>query len=255
MSWAGRRRFLILSIVAIVGIFIVAVTSIATFYKAPSCADHTQNQGETGIDCGGPCAYLCVADEQIPIVRFTKALLPTPNRVDIISYIDNPNASASARSVPFKVTLYAADHTVLKTDTGTVDMPAGATVPVYIPSFFTGNAEGVQAFITIDAPDTIKWYTDTSQPKVPNVAGTTLGGTNDAPRITAVLGNPNAAELRNVKAVVAVYNGSNNVIAASETLVLSIPPQGSASAIFTWNDPFTSPPARIEVIPLVSLSP
>src|SRR3989344_6201594 len=68
MSWAAGRRFIILCIVGAVVIAFLAAISIATFYKSPSCSDGKQNQDETGVDCGGSCAYLCKAKKPTPTV-------------------------------------------------------------------------------------------------------------------------------------------------------------------------------------------
>lgn len=259
MSWAGGRRFLILAIIAAFVVAVIALTSIATFYEAPSCSDVKQNQGEAGIDCGGPCAYLCTAGQQAPVVRFTKAVLSSGGRVDVIAYVDNPNVDAAARRVPYKITLYAADHTVLKTSTGTLDLPPTSSVPVYVPSFFTGNTSGAQAFLTI-SPNTIKWFALSRKISLPTVSSPLLGGTNIAPRITATLSNSGTTPFADVKVIAIVYDSASNVIGASQTVIPSIsgqglPGQGSALATFTWGEAFPSTPTRIEIVPIISLSP
>jgi len=38
-------------------------------YK-PSCADHIKNQGEAGIDCGGPCAPCGVRGQPLALSTF-----------------------------------------------------------------------------------------------------------------------------------------------------------------------------------------
>ncbi len=254
MSWAGRRRFIITAIGAVVIIAAIALTLIATFYQAPSCADTVQNQGEQGIDCGGPCANLCTALEQALVVRFTKAIISAPNRVDVIAYVDNPNVSAAARNVPYTVTLYAADHTVLKTSKGTLDLPPSHSVPVFIPAFFTGNVSGTQVFLTINPID-VTWFTYASAIRVPTVANPSLAGTNNAPRVTATLSNPGTSPFSNVKVIVVVYDSADNVTGASQTLIPTISGQSSAVATFTWGQAFPGTPARIEVTPVPALSP
>jgi hypothetical protein len=53
--------------------------------------------------------------------------------------------------------------------------------------------------------------------------------------------------------IVFVHNAGGDIIAASATVVSTIPAQGSATALFTWNAPFSGVPALIEVIPVIPL--
>ena len=253
MNWAARRRFIILFIIGAVVVAFFATVSIATFYKAPSCSDGIQNQGEAGIDCGGPCPYLCVDQERPPTVLFTKAIPNGAGRTDVVASIENINATAAAKNVPYTVTLYGANQVFVQQTTGTIDLPPATTVPVFIPGISSGNQNITNVFLTID-PSTIQWFTMTndsgSKPVVSNI---TLGGTTAAPRIDAILSNASVLTLSNVQVIVLVHNSQNEVIAASQTLLSRIPAQGQATATFTWNAAFSSVPAAIEVIPVIPL--
>ncbi len=253
MSWAARRRFFILLIVGAVGAAILAIIAIATFYKAPSCTDGIQNQGETGIDCGGPCPYLCTAQEQPPTVLFTQALPNGAGRTDIIALVENKNADAAAQNVPYHLMLYGAGQVLLGDLQGTLDLPPGATIPLYIPNVASGKQTVTSAFLNI-AASAPNWFRMTSDPRiVPTVSNTALGGSATAPRIEATLTNPSVTMLTNVRAVVLVRGAGGNVIAASATIVPSIAPQGQATVLFTWNGAFSGVPLSIEVIPIVPL--
>lgn len=254
MSWAARRRLVIVAIIATVVLIVLALISFFSFYKAPSCSDGVQDQQEVGIDCGGPCPYLCQSQAQAPVVRFTQSVPASSGRTDVIAYIDNPNTSSYARNVAYTISLYASDHTlaapVVK---GTIDIPAGATVPVYIPNIVTGNAVVTDAFLALNT-DAIKWQSGTDTRVLPAISSQTLGGTATNPRITAVLTNPSTQAMKNITVIIGVYDASGNILDASQTIVQTIQAQGSASAIFTWNAAFAAPVARVDVLPLVPLS-
>lgn len=252
MSWAARRRFFILLIVGAIAVAFLAVVSIATFTETPSCADAVQNQGEAGVDCGGPCAYLCTAGEQPPTVLFTKALPNGAERTDVIALVENKNSAAAARDVPYRITLFGTDQSLIQEVTGTLDLPQGRTMPVYVPGIASGKQTVAAAFLSIEA-SAPKWFTPTASPSVPLVSNTSLGGTTSAPRIEAVLTNPIAAALSNVRVIVMVRDAQGEVIAASQTIVSVLPAQGKASAIFTWNSAFPGVAASIEVVPVIPL--
>ncbi|OGG41032.1 hypothetical protein A2118_02635 [Candidatus Kaiserbacteria bacterium GWA2_50_9] len=254
MSWAARRRFFILLIVGAIIVAFIAIVSIATLYKAPTCTDSVENQGEAGIDCGSPCAFLCTELQQPPTVLFTKAFTdPTTGRTVIVASIENKNNAAAAKHVPYRVIVYGTNQTLIQSVSGTVDLPPGATATVFIPGILSGKQTVVSAFLSIDS-SSVKWFTMTTDPRiVPGISNTIQGGSVDAPRVEAILANGSTATLTNVKVVVLVRNANKDVIAASQTIVPIIRPQSSASAAFTWNNAFSDMPASIEIVPIVPL--
>ncbi|HUX80799.1 MAG TPA: hypothetical protein VMV38_00540 [Candidatus Paceibacterota bacterium] len=253
MDWATRRRIIILLMVSAVVTVLITVVSMVTFYKAPSCSDGIQNQGEAGIDCGGPCAYLCTAQELPPTVLFTKVISNGTGRTDVVASIENTNAAAAAKNVQYTVSVYGPSQEFIQQITGTLDLPPTATVPVFIPGIGFNNQKITNAFLTID-PKNIQWFTASQTiPPNPVVSNITLGGSAATPRIDAILTNASVSALSNVRAIVLVHNAQNEVIAASSTIVPIIPPQGQATASFTWNTAFSDVPTTIEVVPLISL--
>ena len=94
----------------------------------------------------------------------------------------------------------------------------------------------------------------TANPRtIPSVSDAKQTGTASAPRVEAILVNSGTASLSNVPVVVMVHDVRGSVIAASRTLVSTIPAQGKATAIFTWNDAFPDTVASIKVVPIVPL--
>jgi hypothetical protein len=244
-------------VVAVIGAVVATLLGlalIATLYEAPSCTDQKQNQDESGVDCGGSCAYLCTASLAVPIVSLQRALVQVPNRVDVIAYVENPNADAFARDVTYDVTLYATDRTVLKRGTVIIDIPPGVRVPIYLPGFFPGKGEGTQAFLTLDA-STLRWSRALTKPVVFKVATPVLAASADAPRVTADIANPTLDTFRRVTTIVVVYDTVRNVIAASQTVIPELPALGEVLTTFTWTRAFTGTPSTIEVTPLVPLTP
>ncbi len=253
MSWAARRRFIILLIIGAVVVAFLTVVLTATFYKTPSCTDGVQNQNEAGIDCGGPCAYLCVAQEQPPTVLFTKALSYGGGRTDVIASVENKNANAAAKNVPYRITLYGSGQALIQEVTGTLDLPPGATIPVYVPQIASGKQAVTGAFLNI-AASPLQWFSMTAnQQSVPLISNTRLIGPVMAPRIEATLANPTAVPFNNVRTIVMVRNRNGDIIAASQTVVPSIPTQGQATATFTWNKAFSETPTAVEVVPIIPL--
>ncbi|MBA3789249.1 hypothetical protein H0X32_02550 [Patescibacteria group bacterium] len=247
MNWAAKRRTLIEIILLACGGGIIAIVLVATFYKTPSCMDTKQNQGELGIDCGGPCAYACTVDETPPAARFVRAVSSEPGRTDAIAYIDNTNADAGALNASYTIEFYGPTEALIGRKTGTINVPPSTTVPLFLSNLYSGSEPVSQAFLTFDQTS-LKWLRAAQKPIVP-VPDAIQIQDGPTPRITARLTNPTAHILYNISVVATVFDASDNAIAASQTLVPQLPSQGSAPLIFTWNAPFAGTPARVEILP------
>lgn len=252
MSWASRRRFVIISILVGIVVVLASAIIIPIVYETPSCSDRKKNQDEAGIDCGGSCARVCDAQVLAPKVDFVRPLSPMNGRTDVIAYITNPNTNAAVKNARFTIELYGTDGTVIARKEGKTDLPPGATVPVYVPNFISGYLEVARAFLTFDQTSlTFVKYADKRIVPLYN-HDAEVGGTA-APRIVASFTNPSATLVRDTVVIAVVFDVQGNAIAASQTLLAELPSQGSASVTFVWNEPFSSSPTRIDVIPVVPL--
>ena len=64
--------------------------------------------------------------------------------------------------------------------------------------------------------------------------------------------NTTARALSGVRLVATVFGTDGNALAASATIVQTVPAQGSAQAIFTWPALFTQAVSRVEIVPLTT---
>ena len=254
MSWASRKRLMIIGSAVAVLIVVGAGTAFAVLYHAPSCADRKQDQSEDGIDCGGPCQTLCTASVVPPVVRFVRPLTPVSGRTDVIAYLENKNASAVVHGAQYTIELYGVDNSLVAKKQGTVDLPPSALIPIFVPGFFSGYQPVSRAFLSFDESSLVWMRATGAAPTVP-IAGNIQLAAGSPPRITATLTNPSATPLYNEKVVVTIFDAAGNVIGASQTVIPTIPAQGTAPAVFTWNEPFPGTPVKIEVVPVLTLAP
>jgi hypothetical protein len=253
MTWAMRRRSLLIAVLILCAAAFIAIVVVAFTYQAPSCMDHKQDQGEDGVDCGGPCPYLCAVDEAAPRVTFVRPVSPQVGRTDIIAYIDNENPDAGAVGASYTLELYNSDGTVLATHSGSINLPPGTTVPLYLSDVYTGREVVTQAFLSID-PTSLKWQQTDVRPILPIPSNIQIQNTQ-TPKITATLTNPVAREFDEETVVATVFDQSNNAIGASQTVIPILAPQGTAQITFTWNRPFSGTPVRVEILPAASAAP
>lgn len=246
-----RRRLVIFGILVAVVALIVGGTFYLGAHRAPTCSDNKQNQGEAGVDCGGPCSYLCSETEAAPAVRFVRAISPAPGRTDVIAYIDNPNTGVAAHDVPYSIELYGPTNVLIAKRDGTVDLPPSSTIAVYVPNLFSGSETVAHVFLTFHAPQHM-WYPYPGGPAAPTTRDVQYTEA-PTPRITATAVNSSAQPFNTIVFVIAVFDANGEVIAASQTLA-SVPPEGTAPLTFTWNAPFSAAVGKIEITPIVPLT-
>lgn len=81
-----------------------------------SCFDSVQNQGEKGVDCGGPC-QACV--EILPLTRFNVKAIPTVEGfVDLVAEVRNNNLTHGIESFSYTFELYDQTDTLITSKSG-----------------------------------------------------------------------------------------------------------------------------------------
>jgi hypothetical protein len=241
-TWSERRRTAIIAGFAAAGLMLLAGIAFAVMYEVPSCMDGKKNQDESGIDCGGSCAYLCKADVDVPRIMFARAIA-SAGRTDVIAYVENRNRLAEAKAARYTVEVFDEAGALLGKREGTMDLPARATVPLYVPGILQGVASAPRAFVSFDA-DT-RWQVP-DEAIVPIAVSDVQLVSGAEPRVTAVLSNPSPSATYDRTAIATVFDAGGQAVAASKTVVRVIPGLSSATAIFTWKEPFLGS-ARVEV--------
>ena len=248
MEWARRREWTVIAVLTAFILAVLCIIGFAIFYHTPTCTDTKQDGDETGIDCGGSCSTVCSATAAPAHARFARALSQS-GRQDLIAYIDNPNKDAYADNARITIDIYQQDGHMLEKH-ALLTLPANSSTPLFIPGI--ANAALQQVFVSFDKGEPV-WTKGTGWDAPPPKSSNIVVVDGGQPRVTATITNQTAYVENNVPLVAAVFADDGSVIAASQTVVATLPPQGSAQAVFTWNEPFSAPYARVEVTPLVAL--
>lgn len=102
-------------------LFLFVIGTIVTFFiPNPTCTDGKQNQGEMGVDCGGPCLEKCSEeiaqqDAQDLIIEETQIVTTSSGRWDAVASVKNPNQSYGSGNLVYTFTFLDAQGEVLKT--------------------------------------------------------------------------------------------------------------------------------------------
>lgn len=105
LSWRTRRQ-LIAFLIFTVPLAVFSFWLVAQFLPESSCFDNHKNQGEVGVDCGGPCAP-CELKNPKPVTLFWARVVPVrEDSYDAVAQIQNPNEVLSSAQVQYEFTIF-----------------------------------------------------------------------------------------------------------------------------------------------------
>ncbi len=123
---------------------------------APTCFDNIKNQNETGVDCGGVCAKVCVPTGIRPIT-----LLPgervisyqtDSSHISFIAHIENPNSTYAARNFVYHILLYDDQDSLVATFSGSSFIYGGEIKYVLLPRVVLPGVRFSKVYFTVDTP-------------------------------------------------------------------------------------------------------
>lgn len=249
MTWAGKRKFLYLSIIFIV-FLAVSVPIIYSIYPKPSCFDGKQNQNEKGVDCDGSCQKVCLELTNPLQVLWARPFEISEGVYGAVAYVSNPNFSLGAKDIPYTFKLYDNRNILIEERRGFTTVLPNSSFPIFEGVIATGNRIPGRSFFEFTA--TPRFERLAEQPSL-SVKNSALTGESDNPRLSATVVNDNIFPIKDISVVVVLYDSKDTAIAASQTIIDEIPKNSSKEVIFTWPAPFRSAVGRIEIYPKVFL--
>ena len=247
--WARRRQTIILGIAAFAALGIAAFVYI-NYQPAPSCSDGLQNQGERAADCGGPCAAVCVQELRPLVVEWARVFPIAGGLYDVVARVSNPNETIGAALLHYTFELFDSENLSITRRTQSTFVNPNESFYIFESLIPAGARIPVRAIITLGEPH--KWMR--FEGRIPKLSIIGKNYRNEpTPLATAELVNGTLETLRDVRAIVVLYDEEGIAYGASATLVKSIGKDGRAPLSFTWPAPFAVEPARIDMQSRVSV--
>lgn len=236
--WASRRKTIYMG----VSVFILAGISFLIFwkywYQTPNCFDNTKNGDETGVDCGGSCILVCSDSAIRPIVRWDPRLFEiTPGIWSAIVYVENPNINADAVYAPYTLTVYNEKNELLEERKGATILPKSETVGIFEGSIIMAIDNKPKRAV-FELGNNIIWKKNLNKEEKIKITHSSILRLDSTPRIEANVKNNSTEEIKNIELVIAIFDGADNVIAASRTFVESLKKNENTNVFFTWPKPF-----------------
>lgn len=183
----------------------------------PSCFDNIQNQKEEGVDCGGPCAKICLPPTIRPITTEGQAqvFIAPGGLVGAIFPMQNPNPDYAINDFAYDINIYAADGALLKTVSGHSFIYAGEIKYIVATALDIGSGTPDHASFDIKDPVWIR-AENFPEPRLEiQAANATISGNNV--QATGRVLNLDTVTLPNVKVVAIFSNNLGEQIGVSET--------------------------------------
>ena len=245
MSWASKRQFLYFAGALFVFIVVLALPTFFLVYTPPTCSDKIQNQGELGVDCGGPCSILCKADALDIIVHWQRAFKVKDGVYNALAYVENPNLNSGVSKLVYRFKFYDSDNILISERKGETFIPPNKIFGVFESNITTGSR--VPARTIFEFLDSPVWQKNFSQDPVFLITNKLLFDKDNLPRLTASLENHTTDAPYSVEVVAILYDATGNAVAVSKTVVDSPAKDSSVPLIFTWPEQFGTPVVRTEL--------
>jgi len=247
------KRSIIISVYLLIGALFV-VSSYYFFRTKPTCADRIQNQGETGIDCGGPCQKC----EEIPKAENLKVIekaiiVEETGKYDALAMITNPNPQFGAERFDYSFNLLDEAGKIITKSSGTSFILPGQTKYILAFNMIPVDAKPEKLDFQINS---FEWsrFSEFEEPDIAVYAkefNLASGGEPGFAKLKAKMRNQSGFDFRKISAAAVIRNENGSPIAINETNFNDVRANEEREMNFNWNSPFPIDPmsARIEIVP------
>lgn len=247
MSWAQRRKATYMSGILALFLLIILFFLISYFNKPETCTDKKQNQGEVGIDCGGPCTNLCRAEYSDPNVLWTRWSKVLGSGVyNLLAYIENPNIEAGAYDVPYRFKVYDKDNVLLFERSGKAYIPPSKNSAIFEDNI--GINDKIPARISFEFSKNTVWQKMSGAELGISTLSKQLSKEDSKPRVDVVIKNKTLKPIENIEFIAVLYDVDDNAVAFSKTVLDVLGKDSTENITFTWPEPFSKKIYKTEII-------
>jgi len=212
------------------GVFFVIVAVIYFLYvkPTPSCFDNIQNQGEEGVDCGGPCAKICTPTNIQPISAVGNIMTFTtnPHRVTFLARVVDANSDFAARSFDYRFDLYDASGSVIQSFSGQSFIYANEVKYLVLPNEDVTSSVSSVTFAAMDP----EWAKSSDLGVPPQFVFQNVGTgmvSSGTIGVSGTITNEDASAFDNVTVTAVFKDGAGTPVGASQTELDNVAANGT----------------------------
>jgi hypothetical protein len=207
---------------------------------APTCFDRIKNQGEEGVDCGGPCVSCKImALEPLRVSGEVRVFGLSSGAAAILAEVLNPNNNYAVRQVSYRIMIYDKDGLLLKTISRSTSFYPGEFKYIYEAGFDIPFSRIGKTAVEFDSPDWISGQ-EVFKPNIAVSPGFQTEERDGGIKVTGVVRNLGPVAAQGVKVIAIVANRFGQDLFAVQTFLGDVNGFGEQSfaALFPKDDIF-----------------
>lgn len=218
----------------------------------PSCTDQKKNQGETDVDCGGPCTPCELKNPKSVQVFWVRAMPLGNNSYDLAAYIQNPNEILSSERLEYEFILSDRFGVILR-KIGHSFIFSQDRAFIIEPNV---KLERVPAKVEFKITDPGWELNEVERPNI--VIGrkeyrvAAIGG-KDASTIETLITNRTPYNLRETEVRAVIFDRSQNVLGVSKIILDDFRTGTERSVKFIWPQVLKGEIGTIEIEPRANI--
>lgn len=248
MDWKAKKQLIIFFVVFL--FFLSSILGLVLFLRNPTCFDHRQNQGEEGIDCGGPCKP-CVKEVKDLVVLWAKPLKLEDGRYDAAALIKNPNISAGIPELKYRFKLFDKYNILIGARDGKTFVNPADEFAVLEANIDTG--ERIPKRAVIEFPEGFHWEVIKKEGPQLSVSDKKYEE-GPPPRLSVRIYNKSIFDVEDISASAVLYDNRGRVLGVSSTHIDKIEGNSFKDASFLWPAPFGAEVASSQVFVRIDLT-
>lgn len=253
MSWASRRQFkYLLGVLIFFGLIIFAFTY-PLIFKKPTCFDGKKNGEERGVDCGGECMRVCLADTSIPNILWSRAFLVTGNNYNLVAFIENQNKDIAVKEISYVFKIYDTNNKLIGRREGVTYIPPNKQFAVFEPRFNSG--ENIVKSVSFEFTSEYVWVKKSSIINTLAVVSDNIlmSENTSSPSLSARISNNSIYDVPGFDVIAILYDAEHNAINSSKTYVKGLNSNEKSTLLFTWPEPLSQSPVIKDI--LIQINP
>lgn len=222
---------------AVIGVFLAVILipvffSIYLWFPTASCQDNRRNQGEEGIDCGGPCASCALKNPQAVNVFWARFVSVREGSYDAVAEVKNPNIKLGAEEIEYEFQFFDDSDILVARRIGRSFLYPGETAHFVESNITTGRTISRVLF----AVRGVSWvFTDRIPPDVAvGDRKLVVSGEKRETTVTATLLNRSLGDFKEVTVSALVFDQEENILAVSKTVEKDVRAGGERRIFFSW---------------------
>jgi hypothetical protein len=248
-----KKQIFIGSIFGLIVLALVFGVYFFYFRAAPTCADGKINQGEEGIDCGGPCQACELVDMRDVKIEWVKALPTTGHNYDLVAMVSNPNQNYGSRKIDYEFKLYNLTGKEIGSKSGqTFILPRQEKAIVELKV----DALALVSKVSLSLGD-VPWeklgeYVD---PKI-NVFDKQYQTFNSGPpfsQASCILKNSDYADYKNISMIFLLFDAEGEVLGVNYLGIDGLSANQQRYLSVPWQFPVNGQVARVDVEAVINL--